>query len=122
MSKEKKYNKKRDGSSNVWIKGLADQIKHPIKLGKPAADKKSVLITAVIFIVMTAITVYAWKTADENRTWLWLSAALIAAAALVNLFRFHFSELLEILLAAFAPAAVFMLVESYTHLLSQMWE
>ncbi|MGN0204850.1 MAG: LTA synthase family protein [Coprococcus sp.] len=121
MRRDKKY-KKKQAASKEWKKELADQIKHPVKLEKPIVNRNSVLMTTVIVIIMTAITIYSWRTADEGREWFWLSAVFIIAAVLVNLFRFHFSILLEALLSAFAPAAVFMLVESYTHLLSQMWE
>ena len=81
------------------------------------------MILAVIFgIVMAGTAVYSMQTAEKSQEWLWLSFIFIVAAAFVNLFRFRYSQLIEMLLAAFAPAAVFMMVESYTHLLSQMWD
>ena len=73
-------------------------------------------------IVMAGTAVYSMQTAEKSQVWLWLSVIFIVAAAFVNLFRFRYSQLIEMLLAAFAPAAVFMMVESYTHLLSQMWD
>lgn len=78
---------------------------------------------AVVYgVVMAGLAVYAMQTAEKSQEWLWLAVVFIAVAIVVNLFRFRYSALIEILLTAFAPAAVFMLVESYTHLLSQMWD
>lgn len=97
-------------------------VKRLIRVEKPVIDKMSVLRTVIMAAFMVAIAVYSWMTADEGQIWLWLSAGIIVAAILLNLFRIRYSTLLEMLLAALAPAVVFMLVESYTHLLSQMWE
>ena len=56
---------------------------------------------------------YAMQTAEKAGMAV-LAVVFIAAAIVVNLFRFRYSALIEIILTAFAPAAVFMLVESYT--------
>lgn len=97
-------------------------VKRLIRVEQPVMDKTSILRTVIMAAFMTAIAVYSWLTADKGHVWLWLSAVIILLAAACNVVRFKYSTLLEMLLAALAPAAVFMLVESYTHLLSQMWE
>lgn len=126
--KNKKYKKRiytkseRSSSAKEYLAIIGRQLKRPIEKQDRWIDKKSAILAVVYGVVMAGLAVYAMQTAEKSQEWLWLAVVFIAAAIVVNLFRFRYSALIEILLTAFAPAAVFMLVESYTHLLSQMWE
>ena len=126
--KNKKYKKRiytkseRSSSAKEYLAIIGRQLKRPIEKQDRGIDKKSAILAVVYGVVMAGLAVYAMQTAEKSQEWLWLAVVFIAAAIVVNLFRFRYSALIEILLTAFAPAAVFMLVESYTHLLSQMWE
>lgn len=112
----------RSSSAKEYLAIIGRQLKRPIEKQDRGIDKKSAILAVVYGVVMAGLAVYAMQTAEKSQEWLWLAVVFIAAAIVVNLFRFRYSALIEILLTAFAPAAVFMLVESYTHLLSQMWE
>ncbi len=94
----------------------------PFFIEGPWKDQRSIIQTVIVLAVMTAVAVYSWTTADEARQWLWLSAGIIAVTAICSLVRFRYRFYMELILTAAAPALVFMLVENYTHLLSQMWE
>lgn len=120
---KKKRQQKKQNSSWEKLRGImAQKAEAPLHIEKPWQNKQSIIQTVIVFLVMAAIAVYTGVTADEGQEWLWLSAFIIVAAAICNLVRFRYFALVEILLTALAPALVFMLVESYTHLLSQMWE
>lgn len=121
--KKRTYAKtKRSSLAKNYLSWIGGQLKRPIEKQGKWIDKKSVIMAVIFGAVMTGMTVYSLQTADKSQEWLWLSVIFIAAAVVVNLFQFRYSQLIEMLLAAFAPAAVFMMVESYTHLLSQMWD
>lgn len=121
MSEEEIYHKnKKQGGKGSFGKVLSCGIKRLIRLEKPAINRKSVCLTVVVAVFMLIITAYSWYTADEGREWFCLSVVIIAAAVFVSLFRFRYSALMEVMLTALSPMVVFMLVENYTHLLSQM--
>lgn len=121
--KKRTYKKsERSSETKKYLSWIGGQLKRPIQKKDKWIDKKSVILAVIFGIVMAGTAVYAMQTAEKSQEWLWLSVIFIVAAAFVNLFRFRYSQLIEVLLAAFAPAAVFMMVESYTHLLSQMWD
>ena len=126
--KNKKHKKRiytkseRSSSAKEYLAIIGQQLKRPIEKQDRWIDKKSAILAVVYGVVMAGLAVYSMQTAEKSQEWLWLAVVFISAAIVVNLFRFRYSALIEILLTAFAPAAVFMLVESYTHLLSQMWE
>ena len=126
--KNKKYKKRiytkseRSSSAKEYLAIIGRQLKRPIEKQDRWIDKKSAILAVVYGVVMAGLAVYAMQTAEKSQEWLWLAVVFIAADIVVNLFRFRYSALIEIILTAFAPATVFMLVESYTHLLSQMWE
>lgn len=121
--KKRTYEKtKKNSGVGTFFQTLAGQLKHPIEKQGRWIDKTSVILAVVFGIVMAGTAIYSLQTAEKSQEWLWLAVAFTAAAVVVNLFRFRYSAAVEIILAGFAPAAVFMLVESYTHLLSQMWD
>lgn len=126
--KNKKHKKRiytkseRSSSAKEYLAIIGQQLKRPIEKQDRWIDKKSAILAVVYGVVMAGLAVYSMQTAEKSQEWLWLAVVFISAAIVVNLFRFRYSALIEILLTAFAPAGVFMLVESYTHLLSQMWE
>lgn len=109
----------------VWLRErIKERLKPkpPLIAEKPCINKRSLIQTAIVVLLMAAVAVYTWVFADEGQAWLGLSVVIILAAAIGSLARVKYAPLFEYLLAAFAPAAVFMLVESYTHRLNQMWE
>lgn len=121
--KKRTYEKtKKPSCVKTYFRTMAGQLKRPVEKQGKWIDKTSVILAVIFGVVMAGTAVYSFQTADKGQEWLWLAVVFTAAAVLVNVFRFRYSALLEMLLAAFAPAAVFMLVESYTHMLSQMWE
>ena len=76
-------------------------MKRPIQKQDKWIDKKSVILAVIFGIVMAGLAVYAMQTAEKSQEWLWLSVIFIVAAIFVNLFRFRYSQLIEMLLAAF---------------------
>ncbi len=72
-------------------------------------------------VIMLPVLFYTLSKLEDEKAWLWLGAAVIAATLLFTAAADALPKSLQIIFTAAFPAIVFMLTESYTHMLSQMW-
>ena len=95
--KNKKYKKRiytkseRSSSAKEYLAIIGRQLKRPIEKQDRGIDKKSAILAVVYGVVMAGLAVYAMQTAEKSQEWLWLAVVFIAAAIVVNLFRFRYS-------------------------------
>lgn len=89
-------------------------------------DKKKKLIkkgiTAVYLILMLAALGYGFMTAQEDRIFLLVGAAIVVITAVYNLLVYGYPRWLEVIITLSVPALIFMLTESITHPLYKMWQ
>ena len=95
--KNKKYKKRiytkseRSSSAKEYLAIIGQQLKRPIEKQDRWIDKKSSILAVVYGVVMAGPAVYSMQTAEKSQEWLWWAVVFIAAAIVVNLFRFRYS-------------------------------
>ena len=105
--KNKKYKKRiytkseRSSSAKEYLAIIGRQLKRPIEKQDRWIDKKSAILAVVYGVVMAGLAVYAMQTAEKSQEWLWLAVVFIAAAIVVNLFRFRYSSFIYKILTSF---------------------